>query len=138
MNRQDLQILSKIRIRESKSLLDAGHYAGSYYLAGYALECAIKSAIAKRTRRYDFPNKKLANESYSHNLQALLKVAGLWVRLDTEMSANTALNDNWSVAKDWDESARYDLKITDVDARDLYSACAAKNNGLLTWLRANW
>jgi HEPN domain-containing protein len=32
-------------------LLEAGLYAGAYYLAGYAVECALKACIAKKTAR---------------------------------------------------------------------------------------
>ncbi|MET3133109.1 hypothetical protein AAKU55_003391 [Oxalobacteraceae bacterium GrIS 1.11] len=29
--------------REAKVLLNAGNYAGSYYLMGFAIECAVKA-----------------------------------------------------------------------------------------------
>ena len=48
MNRQDLQKLPRTRAREAKVLLDSGRFSGSYYPIGYAVECAIKSAIAKQ------------------------------------------------------------------------------------------
>lgn len=63
MNRQDLQSLSRIRARDSKVLLDGGSFAGGYYLMGYAVECAIKAAIAKQTKRYEFPNRRVAIDS---------------------------------------------------------------------------
>src|SRR5262249_10273775 len=55
MTRADLQQLSRLRRREARVLLDAGHSAGAYYLVGYAVECALKACIARSTRRYDFP-----------------------------------------------------------------------------------
>lgn len=45
-------------------LLTAGMPEGAYYLAGYAVECALKSCIARRTQEHDFPDKKLANDSH--------------------------------------------------------------------------
>jgi HEPN domain-containing protein len=51
MNRADLQQLAELRITEAKVLLDNGFYAGAYYLAGYAVECALKACIAKLTNR---------------------------------------------------------------------------------------
>ena len=36
-------------------------------LAGYAVECAIKACVAEKTERYDFPNKDLANQLYTHD-----------------------------------------------------------------------
>ncbi len=53
MNRTDLQKLSNIRIREAKVLFAAGEHSGAYYLAGYAIECALKACFAKGVKRYD-------------------------------------------------------------------------------------
>ncbi len=55
MNRADFKRLSNLRVREAKVLLDKGLFAGAYYLAGYAVECAMKARIAGQTRRHDFP-----------------------------------------------------------------------------------
>lgn len=119
-------------------LLDGGNYAGSYYLMGYAIECAIKSAIAKQTKRHDFPNKRVAAESYTHDLKQLLQTAGLWTYFDAAIRGNPSLSDNWAVVKDWNEASRYALLISDAQARDLYSACTARTHGLLTWLKKYW
>jgi len=138
MNRQDLQRLSRARTREAKVLLDAGNFAGSYYLMGYAVECAIKAAIAKQTKRYDFPNKQLAIDSYKHDFKSLLQTAGLWNTLEAATRISPTLGDNWAVIKDWKETSRYDLSISETQARDLSSACTARTNGLLQWLKTYW
>ena len=65
MNRNDLKGLALIRLREATILLANGEYSGAYYLAGYAVECALKPCIAKQTRRHDFPDKKLAEQSWN-------------------------------------------------------------------------
>ena len=44
---------------------------GAYYLAGYAIECALKACIAKATRRYDFPDRKKVDASHTHDLREL-------------------------------------------------------------------
>ncbi len=54
MNRADLQQLGQMRIDEATLLLAHRHWSGAYYLAGYAVECALKACIAKRTQRHDF------------------------------------------------------------------------------------
>lgn len=138
MNRQDLQLLSSTRRREAKALLDNGSFAGSYYLMGYSVECAIKACIAKQTQRYEFPDKQRANQSFQHDLTALLQTAGLSGALKTATAASPALSDNWAVAKDWSEQSRYTLSTTEAQARDLYSACAARTHGLLPWLKKYW
>ena len=73
MTRRDLQQLSRIRLKEAKALLENGLWDGSYYLAGYSIECALKTCIAKATRRFDFPDKKRVDSSHSHNLLDLLR-----------------------------------------------------------------
>ena len=83
MNRLDFQRLSKIRLREAKALLDRRGYDGAYYLGGYAVECALKACIARKTKRYEFPDKKVMERIYSHKLTELLEVAGL--RLDSSV-----------------------------------------------------
>src|SRR5918912_3045559 len=97
MNRADLQSIAGIRLREAKLLLDSGEYAGAYYLCGYVVECALKACIAKQTRRYDFPNKKQAIDSYTHKPLELVKVAGLVAALNTQKTANPAFEINWQV-----------------------------------------
>ena len=138
MNRQDLQRLSRIRSREARVLLDEGSFAGSYYLMGYSIECAVKAAIAKQTKRYDFPNKRLANDSFTHDLKSLLQTAGLWSTLEAAMKSSPPLGLNWSVVKDWNEGSRYILTTSELQARDLYSACTARTHGLLAWLKNYW
>lgn len=138
MNRLDLQALSDARVREAKTLLDAGAYPGSYYLMGYGVECAIKAAIAKQVQQHEFPNKQLAQDAYSHNLMGLMKTAGLWPTFQAAMRANTNLADYWAVVKDWDEQSRYTLAIAEAQARDLHLACTARVHGVLTWLKNYW
>ena len=75
MNRYEFQELSRIRLREARSLFSAGHFDGAYYLAGYSIECALKACIARRTKRHDFPDKKAVDKSYTHNLEQLVAAA---------------------------------------------------------------
>ena len=37
------------------ALLKAGRYACAYYISGYAIECALKACIARKTNQDDFP-----------------------------------------------------------------------------------
>ncbi len=59
MNRSSLQNLANERIKDAEALLMAGRWSGAYYLAGYAVECALKACFAKKTREYDFPQKSV-------------------------------------------------------------------------------
>ena len=137
MNRKEFQQISRIRVQEARTLLNAGHYPGAYYLMGYSVECALKACVAKQVKRYDFPNKNLANKAFTHDLEKLVEAAGLAPVFSTDRRANPALEVNWAVVKDWKESSRYELTITEAQARDLYSACTGRN-GVLPWVRRRW
>jgi len=138
MRRDDLRLLSRVRIREARILLTAGASHGAYYLAGYAVECALKACIARQFQRHDIPDKKLVNDVYSHDVDKLLDLAGLRPAVRQDAATNPALQTNWNVAKDWKETVRYNPGITAQEARDLYSACTARQHGVLPWLRNQW
>ena len=108
MNRSDFQALSRLRIRESRVLLKNTYYMGSYYLAGYAIECALKSCICKQFKRFDFPDKRLVSTSYTHDLDILLKNASIQKEFDAEIHRSPRFELNWNVIKDWSEEVRYD------------------------------
>ena len=97
MNKSDLEALVDIRVKEAKLLLDNNCYEGAYYLLGYALECAIKACIAKQVKEYDFPDKQLANVSFTHRLGDLLGVAGLKQKLQEKERTDEEFKLNWAV-----------------------------------------
>ena len=138
MNRVDFQTLAKIRLDEAKVLLDNGKPDGAYYLAGYAVECALKACIAKRPKRHDFPVEPATlREYYTHNLEQLVKVADLKRLHEADLRSNTALKANWAIVKDWDETGRY-KQWTLTEAQDLFNAISAKLDGVLAWIRRHW
>jgi len=126
MNRKVFQKISSIRTQEARVLLEVGYYPGAYYLIGYAVECALKACVSKQVKRYDFPDKKLANEAFTHDLEKLVGAAGLVIDFERDRKANPDLELNWAVVKDWSESARYELGITKAQASDLYMACTGE------------
>ncbi|MFL6281928.1 MAG: HEPN domain-containing protein [Pyrinomonadaceae bacterium] len=137
MNRADFQKLAKLRVREARILLDNKCYEGAFYLAGYAVECALKACIAKKTKRYDFPPKD-SSQLYNHGLGNLVALAGLKSDLDAEMASVKAFKDNWATVKDWKVDARYETKIAKNQAENLYAAITDDPNGVLLWLKNYW
>ena len=139
MNRLDLQQLAEDRVIDAKALLDAGRWSGSYYLAGYAVECALKACIAKQTSLHDFPDKSFAQKAYTHDMLELVDLAGLklQLKLDTTPAANPQLGLNWQRVKDWNERARYG-QLTEPQARGIYDAITDLVNGVLPWIKAHW
>jgi hypothetical protein len=138
MNRLELQALARDRLADSRALLRAHRYAGAYYLAGYSVECALKACIARQVRRYDFPDKKVVSDSYTHDLTKLVGIAGLKTRLESALASDRSFELNWTVVRDWSEEDRYNSAISRVEARDLYSAITARRTGVMTWLRNYW
>ena len=137
MNRTDLRRLSALRAKEARVLLDNGCYDGAYYLIGYAVECGLKACIAKRTQRYDFPDKRTVNESFTHNLEKLVQVIGLNGDLTIESRRDPAFRINWGVAKDWDEQSRYST-WTRSESENLYRAVTDRRHGVLRWVKQHW
>ncbi|MCH8206109.1 MAG: HEPN domain-containing protein [Chloroflexi bacterium] len=123
MNRSELQRIARSRTEDAKALLDDGRFSGAYYILGYAVECALKACLAKQTRRYDFPDRKLVNASHTHDLESLLRVSGLYSDLQTESRTNRALDENWAVVKDWTVDSRYDVNVSGSRARDFSLGC---------------
>jgi len=137
MNRTDLQKLADIRIREAKTLFHAGEYSGSYYLAGYAVECALKAWIAKRVQRYDFPDKNLTQDSYVHDLGKLVKLADRSSELVKAMRDNPRLTTIWDVVKAWTEQSRYSVCGKE-EAEAIIDAITRRNDGVLPWIKQRW
>lgn len=103
MNRADFHKLTEIRLKEAKVLLDRKCYEGAYYLAGYAVECALKACIAKRTQAHDFPPKpQVVRDYYQHNIESLAKLAGLELELNKQLSV-VQFSKNWSFVIKWSE-----------------------------------
>ena len=138
MNKADFEKLVAIRLSEAEALLSAGNFHGAYYLAGYTLECALKVCIAKQVNQYDFPDKHLANASHTHNLTDLLGVAELKQVLSQKENDDQEFKANWSVAKDWSESSRYECNVEQTRADDLLNAITDNNSGILPWLKTYW
>jgi HEPN domain-containing protein len=138
MNRFDLQQMAEERVADAAALLDAQRYQAAYYLCGYAIECALKACIARKTREFDFPDRKLANDSHVHDLIKLLRVAGIHGILQEEEGRNRRFAKNWAIVKDWSEASRYNAAITEDAAHLLFVAVTDLANGVLTWMKSQW
>jgi HEPN domain-containing protein len=137
MNRADFHKLTEIRMKEARILLDRKCYEGAYYLAGYAVECALKACIAKRTKAHDFPPKpQVVRDFYQHDIRSLAKMAGLELELNERLSV-VQFDSNWGHVIKWSEEKRYQ-RIDSKSARDLYRAIANPRNGVLVWLKKFW
>lgn len=138
MNRAELQQLAKDRIADAKALLAAKRWAGAYYLAGYAVECALKACVIVHLNTTDeFPERKFSEQCWTHDLDRLMTLAGLKAALDADGVLAPELLHNWDIVKEWTESSRYS-RTTREDAEDLYNGIADKKQGVLTWIKGRW
>jgi len=137
MNRIDFQRISDTRLREAKALLDAGFPDGAYYLAGYAIECALKACIAKKTLQHDFPDKKLVEKSYTHDIEKLLEAAGLAGMLKSALAGDEGLKQDWETVREWSEQSRYEVSTVE-EAAALLKAVEDQAGGLLPWIQLHW
>jgi HEPN domain-containing protein len=137
MNRTDLQRLSNARIREAKILFAAGEYSGAYYLAGYAVECALKACFAKGVRRYDFPDKNRAGKIFIHKLPELARLANLDADLAVAKEENSKLAGSWLLVCNWTEDSRYSIS-TKNEAEAIINAITGKSDGVLSWIKRRW
>ena len=137
MNRKQLQLLADERVRDAEALLASAQWSGAYYLAGYSVECALKACIAKLTNQDDFPNKDFARQCHTHNIEDLVRAAGMKSNRVSDAIANPALGANWLVVRDWTEQSRYE-QWTESQARQLFTAITDKATGVLPWIKGRW
>ncbi len=139
LNRTELQQLSQDRLLDAAALIAASRWSGAYYLAGYAVECALEAAVLRYVEQTGiiFEDKKFAEKCWTHDLEVLVRMADLEVTRGNDISTNTQLGTNWLIAKDWNELFRY-RNSTQNQAQSLYNAVSDPTNGVLQWIKLHW
>ena len=136
--RTDFQQLADERLAEAKALLDLGKWDGAYYLAGYAVELALKACIIKALMTTDaFPDKEFSKNCYTHAVEKLVVLAKLDDDGRPRQAADPDLLANWAVVQDWSEEKRYH-RIDKAEAEALYSAIADPAHGVFPWIKTHW
>ena len=110
---------------------------GAYYLAGYAVEFALKACVAKRTRRHEFPDKKRTEAVYTHKLAQLVNEAGIKQALADEARRDPGFNDNWNILQLWSEQSRYETHPLE-EAEALLQAINNRKHGVLACIKRHW
>lgn len=138
MLRKDFQDLADERIQDAEALLAAGRFSAARYFAGLAVECAIKAKIASQTQEHEFPDKEWAAKVFTHNLESLMKFAGLESALESQMGVTAVFQENWNRIKEWKVEWRYELPVGHAEAATFVQSVADATDGMLPWLRAHW
>jgi HEPN domain-containing protein len=138
-DRAHFQRLAELRLAEARILAREGQFSGAYYIAGYAIECALKARIAALFRENEIPDRNLVNRVYTHDLTALLNLSGLEKPLERDRQSDKGLDRRWSIVKNWTEQARYST-WTEQEAVAIIDAIDGdgKSGGLFQWLSAHW
>ena len=113
------ELLQEPSLDPDRSDAEYRHLTGAYYLAGYAVECALKAYIimlmdargALSVTRWS-EAITLAADSHvapdlsgarGHNLERLLRAA----RLEGEVASDVDMQQNWGICRKWDYNERY-------------------------------
>jgi HEPN domain-containing protein len=136
MTRADFKKLALTRLADAKSLLRSRRHGAAYYVAGYAIECALKASLARKTGRYEFPPEpnEVREFYYTHKLQKLAQRSGLASKLE---GGSTRLRTYWTIVKDWNEDSRYDPDAGK-KARDIVKAIDDPADGVLECIKRYW
>ena len=139
MNRPDFRNLALTRLQDAQALLAKRRFSAAYYLAGYAVECALKACVAKKTKRHDFPPEPdfVRRDCYTHDLERLLKTNGLDGIFRKRVTGDPSFAENWSIVQDWSEESRYDTHSA-YEAKRLLVAIVDATNGVLECIKPYW
>jgi hypothetical protein len=136
-SRDVFQQLALARISEARHLLAGGFPAGAYYLAGYAVECALKAQIAGRFSAAEIPDLGEVRAVYTHDLVKLMDLAGLKPALEERARAEALFERSWWAVSRWSEAARY-RGVADSEAALMVWATGDVDHGLLPWIKRYW
>lgn len=136
-SRSDLKALAQSRLVDARILLANRRHSSAYYVSGYAIELALKAAIAGRIRKDTIPDPRFIKQVYVHDLNTLLKLASLSVAFADDEKADRQLNANWAIVKDWTVESRYE-QVDPVLAVAMVNAVGEEPSGVFTWLQKHW
>jgi HEPN domain-containing protein len=142
VDRKTLQRIAKARLKDANALLGRRRWSGAYYLCGYSIECSLKACLLRYLGESgavfgDPSYLKELKDCWTHDIDKLVKLAGLRVELDIACGANTTLDNFWKVTKDWKETSRYEEK-SETEAKALYEAVNNNPDGVFRWIQTRW
>jgi HEPN domain-containing protein len=132
-----LEQLARTRVAEAEQLMNAGLWSGAYYLGGYAVELALKACIARIFQPSTIPDKRFIERIFTHNLIALVDLAGLKGHHSAKSKVDPVFAQHWEALQDWSEEARY-IIIDRESARALVDALIDDEHGVFEWIRSHW
>jgi hypothetical protein len=135
--RLDLQKLGEAKLLDAIFLSEHDRFSNAYYLAGYAIELAIKACIARQFRAETIPDPKLVQKLYIHDLTQLIGLAGLAAPLRDRLAGDRLFAANWSTVSEWSEASRYEM-VDKYSCQLMIDAIRDDKNGVLQRLKQHW
>lgn len=138
-DRATLQRLAELRLSEAQLLAQQGYPSGAYYLAGYAIECALKAHIAAQFKEGQIPDRAFVNDIYTHDLKKLVRLAGLESEVNSAKRADVGFDQRWTVVENWTEQARYEIWTGEAASAIIDAVAGTKHaEGIFQWLTSRW
>ncbi len=129
-----LERVGNERLAEAKALYEAEKWAGTVYLAGYAVECWLKVAICARLGwTHLYPTFKV------HDLEVLLLHCGLENDLQKESNVTDSFKRIVGLWKhEGPDNIRYKdpQRLTAQDAEDFLDWVNDPQSGVVPWVKA--
>jgi len=137
LSKNDLQKLAEVRLEDAIVLFQAKKASSAYYIAGYAIELALKACISKLFQSDVIPDKAFVNAIYTHSLENLLNVAGLLPQFKEDSKVDPQFAAYWGIVSKWSETSRY--QFTDkVTAATLIQSIQDPDHGVFQWVKKHW
>ena len=141
----ELRKIAANHLKAAELSFDAGLYENAIYVGGYCIECLLKARICDRLELDDlfdpfFDKKEMARQFKTHDLVALLYLAGFKKKLLTARASNLDLSSYWNyLCKSWSEQVRYDIigRKTRDEAEFFLEAINHPLNGVKQWILTN-
>lgn len=143
-----IRAIATLRLAEARTLANNGQPEGAFYLAGYAVELALKARITERLEMpwlFDESSTASADQFTglgelrkllkSHNILLLLAVAGLKPAYDRRKTQDKSFVKYKSLLEGWNEGIRYQLPGTkSVGDAQSFLTFLTGPNGFLQWI----
>lgn len=136
LTRVDAQRLAQEKLDDARLLADHQRYSTAYYLAGYAVEIALKAAVARSIVAETIPAKGTIDRVYTHDFSRLVTIAGLDASL-RRASADEDFLANWNTVGRWSPESRYAI-VNSYACAALIDAIVRPGSGVFEWLRKHW
>ena len=141
----ELRKIADNHLKVAELSFDAGLYENAIYVGGYCIECLLKAKICdllELDNLFDplFDKKEMAKSFKTHDLIALLYLAGLKEKAITAKASNLNFSNYWKyLCENWSEQVRYDIigSKTRDDADFFLEAINHPLNGVKQWILTN-